>query len=159
MGPGDAARALPSRDFQGTAVPLNDLLLPFLAFRKEGPGGFGGMGRMAPDAGPRRFDRSYSGEACGFKYSAPPGQGEKPNCGVFATATQYPRQWYSRGGHDARRELRQGLALSATGGSAPRFMSRFNLVEKLLKRWKSGDGETKSPAAGGFPGPGTRFST
>ena len=33
-----------------------------------------------------------------------------------ATATEYPRQWHFSGGHDARRVLRQGLALLAASG-------------------------------------------
>ena len=82
--------------------------------------------------GPRRSDRSYSGEACGFKYSAPPGQGEKPNRGVAPTATSCPRQRHSRGGHDARRVL-------LTAGA--RFTSRLSL----------GPGWAKSQTAVWFP--------
>src|SRR5699024_3201416 len=97
--------------FKGTAVPLNDLLLPFLAFRKGRPLGVRGHGPNGPRhrdlSGP--IDKAVKPAASNIL--APPEQGEKPNCGVAPTATQYPRQWYSRGGHDARRELRQGLAL------------------------------------------------
>ena len=44
---GDAARALPLGDFQGD-LPLNDLLLPFLAFRKGRPLGVWGRGLTRP---------------------------------------------------------------------------------------------------------------
>ena len=131
----------------------------FLFFQqeKEGPAGVWGRfprgagemsrsdkgGRRAcarpeppPTPGPRRSDRSYSGEACGFKYSPPPGQGEKPNCGVPAAATQYPwqRHFSDRRERSAFcspqvRGLRQGLALARAGRKAkPRCGSHRDIV-------------------------------
>ena len=64
--------------FKGTAVPLNDLLLPFLAFRKGRPLGVRGHG---PN-GPRRRDLRGPIEIKAMKRKAskiilPLGQGEK----------------------------------------------------------------------------------
>ena len=64
--------------FKGTAVPLNDLLLPFLAFRKGRPWGVRGHG---PN-GPRRRDLAgpidhILVKPAASNIPAPPGQGKK----------------------------------------------------------------------------------
>ena len=76
-GLGGRGQSAPPGDFQGV-LPLNDLLLPFLAFRKGRPLGVRGHG---PN-GPRRRDLAgpidhILVKPAASNIPAPPGQGKK----------------------------------------------------------------------------------
>ena len=78
-GVGDTARGLPHRGiFKGDKVPLKWSFASFSSIRKGWAGrGLGARPEPPPTPGPARFDRSYSSEAFGFKYSRSARAGRK----------------------------------------------------------------------------------